>query len=61
MQMKLNSYGEQESVLNDLERNRHGVGEMNTSKEYIEMCRKAVEIQKGWKPRLGVGGDDGWT
>lgn len=26
---------------------------MNTSKEYIDMCRKAVEIQEAWKPTEG--------
>lgn len=26
---------------------------MDTSKEYIKMCEKAVEIQKLWKPKTG--------
>jgi len=26
---------------------------MDTSKEYVEMCRKAVEIQELWKPEAG--------
>ena len=26
---------------------------MDTSKEYIEMCKKAIEIQKEWKPEEG--------
>jgi len=26
---------------------------MDTSKEYIEMCRKAVEIQELWEPKKG--------
>ena len=48
-----------------------GMGEiMDTSKEYIEMCEKATEIQEGWKPnegdfsRDGSGGIfiiDGWS
>ena len=26
---------------------------MDTSKEYIEMCRKAVEVQELWEPKMG--------
>ena len=26
---------------------------MDTSKEYIEMCRKAVEVQELWEPNVG--------
>ncbi len=26
---------------------------MDTSKEYVKMCEKAVEIQEAWKPKCG--------
>ena len=32
---------------------------MDTSKEYIEMCRKAVEIREAWEPKVGDWTDKG--
>jgi len=32
---------------------------MDTSKEYIEMCRKAVEVQEAWEPDVGDWTDHG--